>query len=95
MKEKSLAGECVACNCVEIGTLIDNSDCSTQVQKEFQSEAEAAQALEQLTQKANEIASDECQVNANVAEVEGKWQLTANVTFSCQAEALILELALR
>ena len=95
MNEKSSAEECVACNCVEIGTLIDNSECGTQIRKEFQSEAEAKQALQALTEKAQEIASDECQIDADVKQIEGKWLMQADVTFSCQAEALILELALR
>jgi len=95
MKEKSSAEEYVACNCVEIGTLIDNSDCTTQVRKEFQSEAEAMDALQTIVNKANEVASEECQISSDVQKKQGKWLLEASVTFSCQAEALILELALR
>ena len=51
--------------------------------------------LNELTAKANATASEPCQIKHQFADVEGGVQLTADFTFSCEAENLIFQLGLR
>lgn len=58
-------------------------------------EADANAALERLTKKARDIESDPCEIKSEIVAVENGVQLNASFTFSCQAEAMIFELANR
>lgn len=58
-------------------------------------EADANAALERLTKKARNTESDPCEIKSEIVAVENGVQLNASFTFSCQAEAMIFELANR
>ncbi|MDC9596624.1 YfcZ/YiiS family protein [Xenorhabdus anantnagensis] len=87
--------ETAACCCVDVGTVIDNEDCTASYQCFFASEQEAELMLNALIKKAKEVESDPCVIRYNIEAVEGGMQLSVDFTFSCQAEALIFQLGLR
>ena len=89
------AEETAACCCVDVGTIIDNKNCTASYQHVFADKAQAEAMLNELTAKANATASEPCQIKHQFADVEGGVQLTADFTFSCEAENLIFQLGLR
>ncbi|MBD2785878.1 YfcZ/YiiS family protein [Xenorhabdus sp. DI] len=89
------ANETAACCCVDVGTIIDNEDCTASYQHIFASEQDAQVMLNTLIKKVKEVESDPCIIRHNIEAVEGGMQLSVDFTFSCQAEALIFQLGLR
>ncbi|WP_386692157.1 MULTISPECIES: YfcZ/YiiS family protein [unclassified Lonepinella] len=89
--------ECVGCNTFDVGSIIDNSERSTQFDKIYPTQVEAEKALEKLVQKARDTESEDepCQIESNISPVDGGFQLTANFAFSCQAEVVIFQLGTR
>ena len=95
MTVKCKAEESLTCSCVDVGTIIDGSDCTVEVHQFYSTEADANAALERLTKKAHDTESDPCEIKSEIVSVENGVQLNASFTFSCQAEAMIFELANR
>lgn len=95
MTVKCKAEESLTCSCVDVGTIIDGSDCTVNVDQIYPTQAEAEQALNRLTEKARQTESDPCEITSEILSIEGGAQLKASFTFSCQAEAMIFELANR
>ncbi|PHM49846.1 YfcZ/YiiS family protein [Xenorhabdus miraniensis] len=89
------AEETAACCCVDVGTVIDNEDCTASYQSVFASEQDAEIMLNTLTQKAKAVESEPCVIYHRIGMVDGGVQLSVDFTFSCQAEALIFQLGLR
>lgn len=98
MTDKNLsckAQEVAACCCVDVGTVIDNSDLSVVVEKIFPSLKDAENVLAQLKEKAKEAAFSGFEVVDEILPVEDGFLLKANFTFECQAESMIFQLATR
>lgn len=95
MTVKCKAEESLTCSCVDVGTIIDGSDCTVNVDQIYATQADAEQALARLTEKARKTESDPCEIVSEITAVEDGAQLKASFTFSCQAEAMIFELANR
>ncbi|PIJ75909.1 hypothetical protein BL250_03675 [Erwinia sp. OLTSP20] len=92
---KCSANETAACCCVDIGTVMDNADCSASWIKQYADRQQAQQALAELTQKARAAESEPCLITSRFEEdANGVW-LGADFTFCCQAEAMIFQLGLR
>ncbi|CDL82529.1 YfcZ/YiiS family protein [Xenorhabdus szentirmaii] len=89
------AEETAACCCVDVGTIIDNEDCTASYQCFFSDEKEAGIMLNSLTEKAKKVESAPCIIHHKMEVVEGGVQLSMDFIFSCQAEALIFQLGLR
>lgn len=89
------AEETAACCCVDVGTVIDNEDCTASYQCIFASEQDAEIMLNTLIKKAKSVESDPCVIRHSIDAVDGGMQLSVDFTFSCQAEALIFQLVLR
>ncbi|BET97508.1 YfcZ/YiiS family protein [Xenorhabdus taiwanensis] len=89
------AEETAACCCVDVGTVIDNEDCTASYQCVFVSEQEAEVMVNTLIKKAKSVESDPCIIRHSIEAVDGGMQLSVDFTFSCQAEALIFQLGLR
>lgn len=87
--------ECVSCSSAEIGTVVDNSDCVSNYEQIFATEQEAKQKLEKLTQEANNVASEPCEITSSIGKQADGFRLKASFTFSCGAENLIYQLKLR
>lgn len=88
------SNECSCC-CADVGTIIDNSELSVDFSQVYESETAAQEALAYLTAKAREAETDPCEISSEIKEVNGKYQLDAKFTFSCQAETMIFQLSTR
>lgn len=92
---KCSANETAACCCVDVGTIMDNTDCTATWRQVYENRQQADAALAQLTEKARQIESEPCQINARFSEQPEGVQLDIDFTFSCQAETMIFQLGLR
>ncbi|SFC32747.1 YfcZ/YiiS family protein [Pragia fontium] len=92
---KCNAQETAACCCVDVGTVMDNTDCTASYQNVFVNRDEAEQMLKMLTEKARAVESEPCLIESRLEDVTGGVQLTTDFTFSCQAETMIFQLGLR
>lgn len=84
-----------ACCCVDVGTIIDNSDCAVDFEQIYASQAEAEDALAYLTSKARAAESEPCQIESKIEAVEQGYKLTAVFTFAYQVETMIFQLSTR
>ncbi|AUH00138.1 DUF406 domain-containing protein [Prodigiosinella confusarubida] len=89
------AEETAACCCVDVGTVIDNTDCTASYSHVFVARAEAESMQKALSNKARAVESDPCIISSTLSDVEGGVKLDMNFIFSCQAETLIFQLGLR
>ncbi|MFQ1016497.1 YfcZ/YiiS family protein [Gilliamella sp. BG7] len=92
---KCKANETPACCCVDVGTIIDNEDCSAEYEHIFATESEAQAKLASLTQAANDVATEPCEINSNIDKISDGFKLSAKFTFCCGAESMIFQLKLR
>lgn len=89
------ASETAACCCVDVGTVMDNTDCTAAYSHTFDSRSEAEAMLKSLTAKARDVESDPCVIESSLTETAEGTVLDCNFTFCCQAETLIFQLGLR
>jgi uncharacterized protein (TIGR00743 family) len=89
------AEETAACCCVDVGTIMDNTDCTASYSHVFANEAQANEMLNSLTAKARAVESEPCVIDSRIEKVEGGVELNIDFTFSCQAETMIFQLGLR
>lgn len=92
---KCSAEETAACCCVDVGTVMDNTDCTANYSKVFANREDAQATLTTLTEKARSVESEPCLIESRFIDVESGVQLDIDFTFSCQAETLIFQLGLR
>ncbi|HDW0460893.1 TPA: YfcZ/YiiS family protein [Enterobacter hormaechei subsp. xiangfangensis] len=92
---KCSADETPVCCCMDVGTIMDNTDCTASYSRVFPNRAEAEETLAALSQRAREVESDPCEVKSTFTEVEGGVQLDIDFVFACEAETLIFQLGLR
>lgn len=93
--KKCSANETAACCCVDVGTVMDNSDCTASLSQLFTTRQDAEMMLARLTQKARQVESEPCDINARISETAEGVRLHIDFTFACQAETLIFQLGLR
>lgn len=89
------ANETAACCCVDVGTVMDNSDCTATYRHTFAHRSEADALLRTLTEKAREVESEPCLITSTLTETADGVMLDCDFTFCCQAETMIFQLALR
>ena len=92
---KCSADETPVCCCMDVGTIVDNTDCTASYSRVFANRAEAEQTLAALSEKARNVQSEPCKINPTFTDVEGGVQLDIDFIFSCEAESLIFQLGLR
>ncbi|HBY9734305.1 Protein of uncharacterised function (DUF406) [Klebsiella pneumoniae] len=92
---KCSADETPVCCCMDVGTIVDNTDCTASYSRVFANRAEAEQTLAALSEKARNVESEPCQINPTFTDVDGGMQLDIDFVFSCEAESLIFQLGLR
>ncbi|HEI8937450.1 TPA: YfcZ/YiiS family protein [Klebsiella pneumoniae] len=92
---KCSADETSVCCCMDVGTIVDNTDCTASYSRVFANRAEAEQTLAALSEKARNVESEPCQINPTFTDVDGGVQLDIDFVFSCEAESLIFQLGLR
>ena len=93
--KKCSANETAACCCVDVGTIMDNTDCTASWSQLYETHQQAEAMLQRLTEKARQIESEPCQIDGRFTEHSGGVQLDADFTFCCQAETMIFQLGLR
>ena len=92
---KCSADETPVCCCMDVGTIVDNTDCTASYSRVFANRAEAEQTLAALSEKARNVQSEPCKINLTFTDVDGGVQLDIDFIFSCEAESLIFQLGLR
>ncbi len=92
---KCSANETAACCCVDVGTVMDNTDCTASYSREFDDRPHAEAMLALLSDKARAVESDPCDIKARFVNHEKQVRLDIDFIFACQAEALIFQLGLR
>ncbi|MCI1900158.1 MAG: YfcZ/YiiS family protein [Enterobacter sp.] len=92
---KCSADETPVCCCIDVGTIMDNTDCTASYSRVFTNRAEAEETLSALTQRARDVESEPCEIKSTFTEVEGGVQLDIDFVFACEAETLIFQLGLR
>ncbi|HBX6320509.1 TPA: DUF406 family protein [Klebsiella pneumoniae] len=92
---KCSADETPVCCCMDVGTIVDNTDCTASYSRVFANRAEAEQTLAALSEKARNVESEPCQINPTFTDVDGGVQLDIDFVFSCEVESLIFQLGLR
>lgn len=60
---KCSADETPVCCCMDVGTIMDNSDCTASYSRVFANRAEAEQTLAALTEKARSVESEPCKIS--------------------------------
>ncbi|WGO84451.1 YfcZ/YiiS family protein [Arsenophonus apicola] len=94
-KNRCHAEETAACCCVDVGTVIDNQNCTASFEKSFLNQDEAETMLVQLMEKARAVESEPCKIEHQIQPIAEGVKLIANFTFCCEAETLIFQLNLR
>ncbi|EPF15556.1 Protein of uncharacterised function (DUF406) [Cedecea davisae] len=92
---KNTADETPVCCCIDVGSIIDNTDCIATYSRVFADKKQADEVLAALTAKAREVESETCQITPRYTEVADGVQLDIDFVFSCQAETMIFQLGLR
>ncbi|WP_084089715.1 YfcZ/YiiS family protein [Erwinia oleae] len=92
---KCSANETAACCCVDVGTIMDNTDCTASWSQLCDDRQQAEARLNQLTDKARQVESEPCIINSRFNEEADGVRLDIDFTFSCQAETMIFQLGLR
>ncbi|MBJ6566207.1 YfcZ/YiiS family protein [Enterobacter hormaechei subsp. hoffmannii] len=92
---KCSADETPVCCCMDVGTIMDNTDCTASYSRVFPNRAEAEETLAALSKRAREVESEPCEIKSTFTEVEGGVQLDIDFVFACEAETLIFQLGLR
>jgi len=80
---------------MDVGTIMDNSDCTASYSRVFADRAQAEETLAALTEKARSVESEPCDIKPTFTEVDGGVQLDIDFVFACEAETLIFQLGLR
>ncbi|ELQ6220469.1 YfcZ/YiiS family protein [Cronobacter turicensis] len=92
---KCSADETPVCCCIDVGTIIDNTDCVASYSRVFANRAEADATLAALTARAREVESEPCQITPRFTEEADGVRLDIDFVFACQAETVIFQLSLR
>lgn len=92
---KCSADETPVCCCMDVGTIMDNTDCTASYSRVFSKRSDAEETLAALTKRARDVESDPCEIKSTFTEVEGGVQLDIDFIFACEAETLIFQLGLR
>lgn len=95
---KDVVDKCTNKGCaIDIGSVLDNNNCTTIITQAYASCDEAEKQLAQLSAKARRVATENypCVITHEICKKEDEFVLNAHFAFSCQAETVIFELSLR
>jgi len=80
---------------MDVGTIMDNTDCTASYSRVFANRAEAEEMLAALSERARNVESEPCKITPTFTEIDGGVKLDIDFVFSCEAETLIFQLGLR
>ncbi|WP_039058827.1 YfcZ/YiiS family protein [Enterobacter sp. Bisph1] len=92
---KCSADETPVCCCMDVGTIMDNSDCTASYSRVFADRRDADETLAALSARARGVESDPCKITPTFTEVADGVRLDIDFVFACEAETLIFQLGLR
>ena len=92
---KVSADETPVCCCMDVGTIMDNTDCTASYSRVFANRAEAEEMLAALSERARNVESEPCKIIPTFTDIDGGVKLDIDFVFSCEAETLIFQLGLR
>lgn len=92
---KCTADETPVCCCIDVGTIMDNTDCTASYSRVFSNKTEAEAMLATLTEKARAAESEPCHITATFTNENNGVRMDVDFVFACQAETFIFQLGLR
>lgn len=76
-------------------SMLDNSDRQIAFESVYDSEEQAQQAVEFFTEKAKSVETEACVIQHNISQVEDGFLMQMQIEFSCQAEVVLFQMAVR
>ncbi len=92
---KCSANETPVCCCVDVGTIMDNTDCTASYSRVFANKQDAEATLNALSEKARAVESEPCRIMPRYTDDADGIRLDIDFVFACQAETMIFQLGLR
>lgn len=74
---------------------LDNSDRTIAFEGVYASEVEAEQAVRFFTEKARSVENEPCRIEQNISPFEQGYLMQMQIEFSCQAEVILFQMAVR
>ena len=87
--------ESLACNCVEVGTLIKEDDTHLTLDIKGNETHSAEEEFSRIEKKAKSVGSGNCQVQSETIDDGGRTIIRAMFEFDCAAEKLIFQMGQR
>ena len=76
-------------------SMLDNNDCSIAFNAVYDSEAQARAALAYFTEKAESVETEPCEIESEITALDDGFLLIIQITFCCQAEVVLFQMAVR
>ena len=76
-------------------SMLDNNDCSIAFNAVYDSEAQARAALAYFTEKAEAVETEPCEIESEITALDDCFLLIIQITFCCQAEVVLFQMAVR
>lgn len=76
-------------------SMLDNSDRQIAFEAVYDSEEQVQQAVEFFTEKAKSVETEACVIQHNISQVEDGFLMQMQIEFSCQAEVVLFQMAVR
>ena len=76
-------------------SMLDNNDCSLAFNAVYDSEAQACAALAYFTEKAEAVETEPCEIESEITALDDGFLLIIQITFCCQAEVVLFQMAVR
>ncbi len=87
--------ESLACNCVDVGTLISEDDTQLALEVRGDDIATAQEKFSQIEKKALSVGSGNCSIHSETLSDNGVTVVKAMLDFDCTAEKLIFQMQQR
>ncbi|VEB27044.1 Protein of uncharacterised function (DUF406) [Actinobacillus lignieresii] len=76
-------------------SMLDNSDRQIAFEAVYDSETQAQQAVEFFIEKAKSVETEACVIQHSISPIEDGFLMQMQIEFSCQAEVVLFQMAVR
>lgn len=76
-------------------SMLDNSECKIAFEAVYDSKEQAQQAVEFFSKKAKSVETEPCEIKSELSQIEEGFLMKMWLTFSCQAEVILFQMAIR
>ena len=76
-------------------SMLDNSDRQIAFEAVYDSEEQAQPAVECVTEEAKAVETEACVIQHHISRVEDGFLMQMQIEFSCQAEVVLFQMAVR